>query len=132
MRLPRLASIIMLLLLAINCGGSSTPTQPTPTPTPPLPPQPPPVVESVPVISGNWLGSAEMQFNGVKSFAIIRMQLTQSDRGIRGSWTFDPPWVNWGGQLEGVLVGTGATRPSAARPRWTVKSRRARVVVEVA
>ena len=107
MRLPQLVAALACLVCVPACGDDS-PAPVTVTPTPVPTPTPPPVVESVPVISGNWLGSAEMQFNGVKNFAIIRMQLTQSDRGIRGSWTYDPPWVNWGGQLEGVLVGVGA------------------------
>lgn len=116
-RLARLVALVACALCVSGCGGDDAPAPVTSTPTPVAPPAPPPV-ETVPRMEGAWRGTFEMQFNGTRTFGIVRMTLTQTDRTIRGTWNFEPPW-DWVGDLSGVINGVGSTATFAGSTSLT-------------
>ena len=118
MRLSRLVALVACALCVSGCGGDdAAPAPVTSNPTPVAAP-PPPVVETVPRVEGAWRGTFEMQFNGVKTFGIVRMTLTQTDRTIRGTWNYEAPW-DWVGDVSGVINGVGSTATFAGSTSLT-------------
>jgi hypothetical protein len=95
----RVGLIILSLGAALNCGG---PSPSSPSTTPPQNPAPPTVS-----LTGTWAGTTIDPALGTGN---IRTTVSQSGSVLSGTWssTFSDASKNWGGTLNGSVVGSSS------------------------
>lgn len=111
--------LLVLTLITVACGSSPTPLAPTPLPSVPVPdPFPPPLPPQVAQIAGEWTGTMQFLFQGVRGGVVTRAILQQTGRSVTGTWLVTTAGNDIRGDIRGMLDGAEASTVFVGTVTW--------------